>query len=132
MSSTNTKINILLEHIILAINEMKGKEIITLDLQKIDTSVCKYFIICTGNSNTHVNAIESNIKKIISREIGDKPYGVEGTNKGEWILMDYDYKTNLLKYEIDNEKIVKGEQNLKIVVMDKLNNKTVLNKKFIY
>ena len=64
MSSANTKINILLEHIILAINEMKGKEIITLDLQKIDTSVCKYFIICTGNSNTHVNAIESNIKKI--------------------------------------------------------------------
>ena len=35
MSSANTKINILLEHIILAINEMKGKEIITLDLQKI-------------------------------------------------------------------------------------------------
>ena len=44
MSSTNTKTNILLEHIILAINEMKGKEIITLDLQKIDASVCKYFI----------------------------------------------------------------------------------------
>ena len=43
--------------------------------------------------------------------------------------MDYDFKTNLLKYEIDNEKIVKGEQNLKIVVMDKLNNKTVLKKK---
>ena len=83
MSSANKKINILLEHIILAINEMKGKEIITLDLQKIDTSVCKYFIICTGNS------IESNIKKIISREISDKPYGVEGKNKGEWILMDY-------------------------------------------
>ena len=89
MSSIDTKTNILLEHIILAINEMKGKEIITLDLQKIDVSVCKYFIICTGNSNTHVNAIESNIKKIISKEVGDKPYGVEGTNKGEWILMDY-------------------------------------------
>ena len=43
--------------------------------------------------------------------------------------MDYDYKTNLLKYEIDNEKIVKGEQNLKIVVIDKLNNKTVLKEK---
>ena len=67
MSSTNTKINILLE-CYLAINEMKGKEIITLDLQKIDTSVCKYFIICTGNSNTHVNAIESNIKKLLAKK----------------------------------------------------------------
>lgn len=89
MSSKNIKTNILLEHIVLAINEMKGKEIITLDLQKIDTSPCKYFIICTGTSNTHANAIESNIKKNISKKVGDKPYGVEGTNKGEWILMDY-------------------------------------------
>ena len=72
---------------------------------------------------------------IVSVKISDNESGISfyrGEINGKWILMDYDYKTNLLKYEIDNEKIVKGEQNLKIVVMDKLNNKTVLKKKFIY
>ena len=52
--------NILLENIINAIQDVKGKEIISLDLRKIDSAICKYFVICTGTSNTHVNSIESN------------------------------------------------------------------------
>ena len=81
--------NILLENIINAIQDVKGKEIISLDLRKIDSAICKYFVICTGTSNTQVNAIESNIKKTISRDIGEKPLHVEGNNVGEWVLMDY-------------------------------------------
>ncbi len=81
--------NILLENIINAIQDVKGKEIISLDLRKIDSAICKYFVICTGTSNTHVNSIESNIKKTISRDIGEKPLHIEGNNVGEWVLMDY-------------------------------------------
>ena len=81
--------NILLENIINAIQDVKGKEIISLDLRKIDSAICKYFVICTGTSNTHVNSIESNIKKTISRDIGEKPFHIEGNNIGEWVLMDY-------------------------------------------
>ena len=81
--------NILLENIINAIQDVKGKEIISLDLRKIDSAICKYFIICTGTSNTHVNSIESNIKKTISRDLGEKPFHIEGNNVGEWVLMDY-------------------------------------------
>ncbi|MDA9807853.1 ribosome silencing factor [Flavobacteriales bacterium] len=81
--------NILLENIINAIQDVKGKEIISLDLRKIDSAICKYFIICTGTSNTHVNSIESNIKKTISRDLGEKPFHIEGNNIGEWVLMDY-------------------------------------------
>jgi ribosome-associated protein len=81
--------NILLENIINAIQDVKGKEIISLDLRKIDSAICKYFVICTGTSNTHVNSIESNIKKTISRDLGEKPFHIEGNNVGEWVLMDY-------------------------------------------
>ena len=81
--------NILLENIINAIQDVKGKEIISLDLRKIDSAICKYFVICTGTSNTHVNSIESNIKKTISRDLGEKPFHIEGNNIGEWVLMDY-------------------------------------------
>ena len=81
--------NILLENIINAIQDVKGKEIISLDLRKIDSAICKYFVICTGTSNTHVNSIESNINKTISRDLGEKPFHIEGNNIGEWVLMDY-------------------------------------------
>ena len=79
----------LLNLIVKSIQEMKGIEIISLDLRKIETSICKYFIICTGNSNTHVNAISLGIKKHIRKELKEKPLHTEGSNAGEWILIDY-------------------------------------------
>ena len=81
--------NILLENIINAIQDVKGQEIISLDLRKLDTAISKYFVICTGNSNTQVKAIEGNIKKSISKNLEEKPFSIEGSNIGEWILMDY-------------------------------------------
>jgi ribosome-associated protein len=81
--------NILLENIINAIKDVKGQEIISLDLRKLDTAISNYFVICTGNSNTQVKAIEGSIKKSISKNLEEKPFNVEGSNVGEWILMDY-------------------------------------------
>ena len=81
--------NILLENIIDAIQDVKGQDIISLDLRKLDSAICKYFVICTGTSNTQVKAIEGSIKKTISKDLGEKPFHIEGTNIGEWILMDY-------------------------------------------
>ena len=81
--------NILLENIIAAIQDVKGKEIISLDLRKIESAICKYFVICTGTSNIHVSAIEGGVKKAISKDLGEKPSHIEGNNVGEWILMDY-------------------------------------------
>jgi ribosome-associated protein len=89
MTKKIDKTNILLENIVNAIQKVKGNEIISLDLRKIDSAICKYFVICTGTSNTHVNAIEGSVKKAITQDIGEKPWHVEGDNVGEWILMDY-------------------------------------------
>jgi len=81
--------NILLEVIVEGIQDIKGKDIIALDLRNIQGAICKYFIICTGTSNTHVNSIEKNINKKVGTEIGEKPWHVEGSGSAEWILMDY-------------------------------------------
>jgi len=89
MPKKPNKKNILLENIIAVIQEAKGKEIISLNLEKIETAICKDFILCTGTSSTHVNSIENKIKKEISQKHGEKPYSTEGNNIGEWVLMDY-------------------------------------------
>ncbi|MEX0287552.1 MAG: ribosome silencing factor [Flavobacteriaceae bacterium] len=71
------------------IEEVKGLEINLLDLREIENTVCDYFIICTGTSNTHVNAIVNSIQKSVSNSIEDKPWHVEGSENAEWVLLDY-------------------------------------------
>ena len=75
--------------ILQGIEEVKGIDINLLDLREIENTVCDYFIICNGTSNTHVNAIVSSIQKTVSKAINDKPWHVEGEENAEWILMDY-------------------------------------------
>ena len=79
----------LLANIIKGIEEVKGENIDILDLREIDNTVCDYFIICNGNSNTQVNAIVGSVQKIVSKELKDKPWHVEGAENSEWVLMDY-------------------------------------------
>jgi ribosome-associated protein len=79
----------LIANIIKGIEEVKGNDIKILDLREIDNTVSDYFIICNGNSNTQVNAIVSSIQKVVSKELKDKPWHVEGSDVGEWLLMDY-------------------------------------------
>jgi ribosome-associated protein len=81
--------DVLLSCIIKGIEEVKGNDIEILDLREIDTAVCDYFVICNGNSNTQVNAIVNSVQKIVSKELKDKPWHVEGTDNAEWVLMDY-------------------------------------------
>ena len=81
--------DILLETVIEGIQEVKGIDTAILDLKKIETAVCKYFVICSGTSNTHVSSIADSVKKIVSKEIQEKPWHIEGLNTSEWVLLDY-------------------------------------------
>jgi len=75
--------------ILQGIEEVKGLEINLLDLREIENTVCDYFVICNGTSNTHVNAIVNSIQKTVSKGIKDKPWHVEGSDNAEWVLLDY-------------------------------------------
>lgn len=79
----------LIAKIIEGVEEVKGQDVNLLDLRDIENTVCDYFIICNGTSNTHVNAIVHSIQKIVSKSLKDKPWHVEGSENGEWVLMDY-------------------------------------------
>ncbi|MBT6815151.1 MAG: ribosome silencing factor [Flavobacteriales bacterium] len=81
--------DILLETIIEGIHEVKGIDTSILDLKKVETAVCKYFVICSGTSNTHVSSIADSVKKNVSKEIQEKPWHIEGLNTSEWVLIDY-------------------------------------------
>lgn len=79
----------LITQIIKGIEEVKGQDIEILDLREIENTVCDYFVICNGTSNTQVNAIVNSIQKTVSKAIQEKPWHVEGSNNAEWVLLDY-------------------------------------------
>ena len=89
MAKENTNADLLITTILSGIEDVKGKEITILDLREIENTVCDYFIICEGTSNTQVNAIVNSIQKKVSKELKDNPWHVEGSDNAEWVLIDY-------------------------------------------
>lgn len=89
MLKNQTNADELIAVILKGIDDVKGKDIQLLDLREIENTVCDYFIICSGNSNTQVNAISGSIHKAVSKELKDKPWHIEGQGNAEWVLMDY-------------------------------------------
>ncbi|WP_142785452.1 ribosome silencing factor [Changchengzhania lutea] len=89
MAKENINADQLISVIISGIEDVKGKEINILDLREIENTVCDYFIICEGTSNTQVNAIVNSIQKTVSKELKDNPWHTEGVDNAEWVLIDY-------------------------------------------
>ena len=68
-------------------DEARGQEIVILDLRKV-TSVCDYFVICEGRSNTHVHTIAERIQETMKR-LKIPCHHREGRAQATWIVLDY-------------------------------------------
>ncbi len=79
----------IVNHIIESIKEKKGKEIVSINLTALETAVCRYFIICHGDSNTQVSAIAHWVEKIIEENLNEKVWRKQGFENAQWILLDY-------------------------------------------
>lgn len=70
-----------------ALDSKKGKEIRLIRIDKI-TTLAEYFVICTGTSNTQINALGDEVEKKLT-EKGEEPLHREGYRGGTWVLLDY-------------------------------------------
>ncbi len=75
--------------IIEGIRDKKGKNIVQLDLRKLGDAPADFFIICEGDSSTHIKAISDSIYKKLKEELHTMPSHTEGSLNARWILMDY-------------------------------------------
>lgn len=89
MSTNKDQVDQLITYIIQGIEDVKGNDIEVIDLREIENTVCDYFIVCSGTSNTQVDAIQSSVRKVVSKAMQDKPWHIEGLENSEWVLMDY-------------------------------------------
>ncbi len=75
--------------IIKGIQEKKGSDIVVLNLTDIGNAIADYFVLCTGNSDTQIDAITESIEKEVYLSTHEDPWHKEGFQNKEWILIDY-------------------------------------------
>ncbi|MFO7873690.1 MAG: ribosome silencing factor [Bacteroidales bacterium] len=80
---------LLVDAVVKGILDKSGEEIVSLNLGKIDSTVCDFFVICHGNSRPHVEAIAEAVEDTVQQEEGIRPARREGFLNGEWLLLDY-------------------------------------------
>ena len=72
--------------VVAALEDMKGVDIRVLDVRGL-TAITDFMVIVSGTSDRHVKSLaRSALDKV--RERGVKPFGVEGEQGGEWVLVD--------------------------------------------
>lgn len=79
----------LVDAVISGIQEVKGKDVVHLDLRGVPNTVCDHFIICHGDSDTQVEAIAGSVEKFTREQAGERPWHSEGEGTRGWLLMDY-------------------------------------------
>lgn len=89
MKKAHSASALLVDAIIAGIQEVKGKDIVHLDLREVPNAVSDHFIICHGDSATQVDAIQRSAEKFAREKTGEKPWHTEGSSNSEWVLMDY-------------------------------------------
>ena len=79
----------LIETIVGAIQDKKGKDIVSLDLSGFDGAICSHFVVCNADSTMQVAAIAAGIEEKVLETLGEKVWRVEGQQNALWIAMDY-------------------------------------------
>ena len=70
-----------------ALDAKKGRDIKVLQIDAL-TTLADYFVICSGSSNTQINALCDEVEKKLT-EAGEEPLHREGYRGGTWVLLDY-------------------------------------------
>jgi len=75
--------------VVKGMQEKKALDVVIMDLRDIKNAITDFFVICTGNSDTQIDAIGDSIEAEVYKVISEHPWQREGKEAKEWILIDY-------------------------------------------
>ena len=81
----NDEINVIVN----AMLEKKAKDVVSLDMRKIGTSISDYFVICNADSSTQVAAVCDNVEEMMEAKCGRPAVRKQGRENAFWIILDY-------------------------------------------
>lgn len=71
------------------LSDKKANGIVYIDVES-KTSLCDYFVICSGKSTTQVKALAENLDEKMELNYGFTPRRKEGLREGRWAVLDYE------------------------------------------
>ena len=77
------------ELVVKGMQERKASDIVVMDMRGIPKAVADYFIICSGGSDTQIDAIADSVESEVYKAAKQNPWKREGKEHKEWILIDY-------------------------------------------
>ncbi len=75
--------------VVKGMEERKAEGIVVMDLRQVKGAISDFFIICSGNSDTQIEAIAESVEHEVKTELKEVPWRKEGFTNREWILIDY-------------------------------------------
>ena len=86
--------------VVKGMQEMKAEDIVVMDLRSVNNAVADFFVICSGNSDTHIDAIAESVDHEVNKTDGQNPWHREGYNNKIWVLLDYvDVVVHVFKHD---------------------------------
>ena len=79
----------LIQSIIEAIQEKKGRDIVHVDLTSIETAAAQGFVIATGSTPMQVIAVADSVREYVEKNAGQRPFNYDGYENAQWIIIDY-------------------------------------------
>jgi ribosome silencing factor RsfS/YbeB/iojap len=100
-----------------AAESKKALNIRVLDLRGI-SSFTDFFVICSGSNSRQIQTIADEIEAQL-KEHGERPLGVEGYEKADWVLADYgDFIVNVFSPQArefyDLERLWRNAREVKV------------------
>lgn len=89
MQKTITESKTIQQQAVDALEAKKGVNITMMDLRNVPGAITDYFVICTGTSDKHVQALADSVEEQLKLNLDERPINVEGHSQGEWVLIDY-------------------------------------------
>lgn len=84
-----TASELLTEAVIRGLQNRKAREIKVLDLTALSGAVADIFVVCHGDSSTHVEGLARSVDETVAEETGENPAHLEGIKNAQWVLIDY-------------------------------------------
>ena len=77
------------DFVVRGMQEKKGQDIVVMDLRNVKNAICDFFVLCSGTSDTQIDAISTSVEEEVYKLSKQDPWHKEGKLNREWILLDY-------------------------------------------
>ena len=106
-------------------DDKKAEDITLLEIGNVSL-IADYFVICTGNSHPHLNALAEWIRRQTRETYNIRPLTVDGTSGSEWIIVDFgNVVVHILSQEARDkyqlEELWKDAEKLEKLIAERLN-----------